>query len=288
MELIQAQITTTPSLVMPWEEAIIAPICDIQDGAAGADVPHLKRHIAMCQDMNAYYTFIGDLFDVASPTGRSKIRNAELYDSVLSALDSDARTRVDRMKRILEPTQGRWLCWSEGHHYWRFMHPDSPECGRSTEEIMAEFLGCPVAEGAAITQLKFRSGTTNVKHSVECQIWQHHGTGSGATMTAPLNKLERMMSRFPTVDIFLIGHYTRKAAYPVDVLIPHFGKKPELRSKRRILAVCGSFYKGYDVGKSPSYVEKAMMPPTNIGGILINIRPVHTKREDKLEMTVSL
>lgn len=286
MELIETQVTATPSLTMPWGEVIIAPICDIQDGAPGADVPRFKKHIDKCQDLNAYYTFVGDLFDVASPTGRAKIRNAELYDSVLQALDEDARRRIDKMKRILEPTCGRWLVWSEGHHYWRFMHQDSPEYGRSTEEIMAEFVGCPVAPAAAITQLKFTNQSG--KHSIPCQIWQHHGVGSGATMAAPLNKLERMMSRFPTVDIFLIGHYTRKAAYPVDVMIPHFGKKSELRSKRRILAVCGSFYKGYDSGKAPSYVEQAMMPPTNIGGILLHVSPVHTRTEDYLEMSVSL
>jgi hypothetical protein len=286
MELIETVVTATPSLTMPWSEVPIAPICDIQDGAPGADVPAFRRHIDKCLDMNAYYTFVGDLFDVASPTGRQKFRNAEFYDSVLRAMDEDARRRIDKMKRILEPTCGRWLVWSEGHHYWRFMHEDSPEYGRSTEEIMAEFVGCPVAAGAAITQLKFTSETG--RRAIPCQIWQHHGTGSGATMTAPLNKLERMMSRFPTVDIFLIGHYTRKAAYPVDVLVPHFGKKSELRSKRRILAVCGSFYKGYEAGKAPSYVEKSMMPPTNIGGLIIYVRPVHSNSEDRLEMTVSL
>jgi len=286
MELIEAKISSTPSLIMPWDEIRIAPICDIQDGAPGADIPMFKRHISWCLSNDMHYTFLGDLFDVASPTGRQKFRNADFYDSILKAMDKDARERIDNMKRILEPTCGKWLVWSEGHHYWRFMHEDSPEVGRTTEDIMAEFLGCPVAAGAAITQLKFKTATG--KRAVTCEIWQHHGVGSGATMAAPLNKLERMMSRFPTVDIFLIGHYTRKAAYPVDVLIPRFGKKPELTSKRRILAVCGSFYKGYEVGKAPSYVEKSMMPPTNMGGLIISIRPVHTMTEDRLDMTVSL
>jgi hypothetical protein len=286
VELIETQVTTTPSLTMPWDEVRIAPICDIQDGAPGADVAKFKRHIDWCVSQEMYYTFLGDLLDVASPSGRQKFRNAEFYDSILKAMDEDARRRIDNMKRILEPTCGKWLVWSEGHHYWKFMHEDSPEYGTSTEDIMAKFLGCPTAAGAAITQVKFKHETG--RRAVTCQIWQHHGAGSGVTMTAPLNKLERMMSRFPTVDIFLLGHYTRKAAYPVDVLIPKFGKKPELQSKRRILAVCGSFYRGYEVGKAPSYVEKAMMPPTNIGGIVLYVRPVHTATEDRLDMTVSL
>ena len=286
MELIDVSVSTTPSLTMPWDEVRIAPVCDIQDGAPGADVPKFKRHIDRCVSEEMYFTYLGDLFDVASPTGRQKFRQADFYDSILKAMDEDARRRIDKMKRILEPTCGRWLVWSEGHHLWNFMHEDSPEYGKSTESIMAEFLGCPVAKGAAITQLKFQNKAH--RKAITCEIWQHHGSGSGATMTAPLNKLERMMSRFPTVDIFLMGHYTRKAAYPVDVLVPHFGKKPELRSKRRILAVCGSFYRGYEVGKAPSYVEKAMMPPTNIGGIILYIRPVHTSNEDRLDMTVSL
>lgn len=286
MELIEANVSTIPSLTMPWDEVRIAPICDIQDGAPGADVAKFKRHIAWCESQQMHYTFLGDLFDVASPTGRQKFRNADFYDAILKAMDKDARERIDNMKRILEPTQGKWLVWSEGHHYWTFMHKDSPEYGLTTENIMAEFLGCPVAEGAAITQLKFKNESG--KHAISAQIWQHHGVGSGATMAAPLNKLERMMSRFPTVDVFLIGHYTRKAAYPVDVLIPKFGKKPELQSKRRILAVCGSFYRGYEVGKAPSYVEQGMMCPTNIGGLTLYIRPVHTMTEDRLDLSVML
>ena len=76
--------------------------------------------------------------------------------------------------------------------------------------------------------------------------------------------------------------------------MPIFGKHPRLQAKRRILAVTGGFSKGYEAGSrrngraGGSYVETAMMPPTNLGGVLIYIRPVHTVGEDRLDLNISL
>jgi len=78
------------------------------------------------------------------------------------------------------------------------------------------------------------------------------------------------------------------------VLVPKFGKKPKLLAKRRILAVTGGFSKGYEAGSrrggraAGSYVEAGMMPPTNLGGVVIYVRPVTTADESRLDMNITL
>ncbi len=263
------------------------PVGDIQHGAQGADLGKFGRHLLWGMNYNAYFTGLGDYLDVASPSGRDKWNHAQFYDSVKDAMDKSVLQSLDEMKRVLEPTQGRWIVLNRGHHYWRFQEEFAKENGleADTDRELAKFLGCTVADGVAISQLKF-SGEHG-KHAVHCQIWQTHGEGSGITMAAPLNKLERQMSRFPTVDIFLIGHYSRKVGYPVDVQVPVFGKHPRMVAKRRILACTGGFVRSYEVGPRPSYVEKALMPPTNLGGVVIYARPVHSHDEDRLDLGIS-
>lgn len=287
MELTEAVVDSQPSMTLPWQETWVVPISDLQYGAEGCDIEKFKRHIdwAMKYD-HTYFIGLGDIVDVASPSGRQKLQNAGLYDSVRDMLDDGAQEHLEVVKKILDGTQDRWLGVHEGHHFWEFEAD-----GSTTDTRLAEFLRAPFLGTCAITQIKFKGAH---RKSPPCQIWSHHGTGSGATMAAPMNKLEKMMSRFPTVDIFLLAHYTRKVGYPVDALVPVFGKYPRLKAKRRILACTGGFYKGYIVGSKRKgramggYVEQGMMPPTNLGGVIIKIRPVHTKFEDRLDMNIEL
>ncbi len=285
MELYEIAVSTQPSLTLPWDETLIMPVGDVQYGGSGADLDKFKRHMEWGMKQGAYFISMGDMVDMPSPSGRRKIVQADFYDSVLDSLSESAMRHMETIAEVIKGTENRWLGFLEGHHYWDFGG------GVTTDTLLAEKMNSPFMGTCGIVQLRFRNSN---KRAVTCQIWAHHGAGSGATMTAPLNKLERMMSRFPTVDIFLIGHYSRKAGYPVDALVPVFGKRPRLIAKRRILAVTGGFSKGYEAGSrrngraGGSYVEAAMMPPTNLGGVVLYVRPVHTEHEDRLDMNISL
>ncbi|KKN77091.1 hypothetical protein LCGC14_0364320 [marine sediment metagenome] len=285
MELYEIAVDTQPSLTLPWDETRLMPVGDVQAGASGADIDKFKRHIDWGMKQGAYFISMGDMVDMPSPSGRRKIKNADFYDSVMDDLTDAAERHLEEILSIVRGTEGRWLGWLEGHHYWDFGG------GVTTDTILAQKTKAPFLGTCSIVQLKFNDGN---KHGIKCQIWSHHGEGSGMTMAAPLNKLERMMSRFPTVDIFILGHYSRKAGYPVDALVPVFGKRPKLVAKRRILAVTGGFAKGYEAGSrrngraGGSYVEAAMMPPTNLGGVVIYIRPVHSGGESRLDLNISL
>ena len=288
MELWEQEVESQPSLTLPWNETLIMPVGDIQYGAPGVELDKLKRHMEWGMKQGAYFVGMGDYVDMASPSNRRALQIAGLYDSTIDALGEIAVIHLDRVADVLKGTEDRWLGLVEGHHYFQF------EDGRTSDTILAEKLRTPFLGSCAIVNIKFRDDLVKGRHTVNCQMWVHHGEGSGQTMAAPLNKLEKMMARFPTVDIFLLGHYSRKVGYPVDALVPVFGKRPRLKAKRRILACTGGFMKGYTVGSKRggraqgSYVEKAMLPPTNLGGVLIKVRPVHTQNEDRLDMNIEL
>ncbi|KKN86916.1 hypothetical protein LCGC14_0264790 [marine sediment metagenome] len=288
MELWEVPVDTQPSLTLPWDETFIMPVGDIQYGARGSDLDKLKRHLDWGMKQNAYFIGMGDYVDMASPSNRRAIQIAGFYDSTLDALGEIAMLHLEKVYDAMKGTEGRWLGMVEGHHYFEF------EDGQTSDTLLAEKLKTPFLGTCAIVNLKFRSEVGKGHRAVNCQIWVHHGQGSGQTMAAPLNKLEKMLARFPTIDMFLLGHYSRKVGYPVDVLVPVFGKHARLKAKRRILACTGGFMRGYTYGSSRngraqgSYVEQAMMAPTNLGGVLIKVRPVHTEYEDRLDMSIEL
>ena len=169
---------------------------------------------------------------------------------------------------------------------------NSFENGDHSDKLLADYLGCPFLGTSTIFQLRFNNEADG--RSNTCQIWSHHGVGSGQTMAAPLNKLEKIMSRFPTVDIFTMGHYHRACGYPVDTLIPSFGKHPRLKSQRKILACTGGWLKGYVVGNERAgrpqgtYIEKAAMSPTNLGGIILRVRPVKERNHSYIWTSIEL
>lgn len=268
------------TLTLPWEQIILAPIGDIQHGSQSSSLDSLKRHIKMTEELGCYYTGLGDYLDVASPSGRSKYNRAEFYDSIKDALDKEVYRQLDEVKRVLKPTIGKWLMLNMGHHHWTFCD------GTNTDQLLAEYLGCPVTDdmGIGITNIRFQDKRN--KRAVTCEVWQWHGLGSSTTMAGPVNKLEREMVSWPSVDIFLMGHYSRAVGWPRDPLVPIFGEKPSLIEKRRILACTGSFDKGYTVGGRATYVEKGGMPPLNRGGVLVYVKPVHRADGERLEMHV--
>ena len=282
MELTEYMPQTQACRDLPYEEVVLFPISDVQFGAPGCNFDDFKRWIDYGMKLGAYFYGLGDYIDVASPSGRRKIRDADYYDSVAKVLEDGAMEHLVKFTDALKGTEDRWLFILEGHHFYEF------EDGGHSDVMLADTLGCPFLGTSTIFQLNLRN-----KHRVQhCQIWAHHGEGSGQTMASPLNKLEKMMSGFPTVDIFTMGHYHRACGYPVDGMIPLFGKIPRLKAKRRILACTGGWMKGYVEGNTRAgrpqgtYVEKHLMRPMNMGGVIIRVRPLHKQDHDYLWPTI--
>lgn len=285
METTFLGVDAQQSLFLPESrEVIVMPIGDIQLGAEGCDLPRLRRHIEWGIAHGAYYLGMGDYTDLESPSNRMLL--ADVYDSVHDALDAQALKHQRILQRIFDGTQGRWLGLHEGHHTHKY------QSGKTLDMGLCEFLGAPFLGRCAVSIIQL--GDTD--HPVLCRIWSHHGEGSAQTLAGPLAKLERISNHFDA-DIMLMGHYTRKLATKIPRLIfnPKRNGGVEVSKRNRILATTGGFFTGYthhsNRGGKPegSYVEKAMLPPTAEGSVVLYIRAKRGRRgRTRLDLDVSL
>ena len=268
------------SLLLPMQEVRILPICDIQYGAKGCDIDRLKSHIQWGLDNDCYFVGLGDYVDVASPSNRRKFASANLYDSVRDAMDSVSERFSSELIEILKPTKGRWLGLLSGHHYWEFQD------GTTTDTRLAHALNAPyLGDGAAkvILQMAYtpKTGRTIQRKLVEAHIWLHHGVGQGRMPGGGVNPLYHISSRI-FAHIYLMGHRHSKEAVKLPWVNHHVTKNGVVHEYHlnRVLAVCGGFLAGYKMGSTNAsglpaagYVEKAMLPPTALGGVMVYVRP---------------
>jgi hypothetical protein len=274
----------------PFPRLNIYPVSDVQYGAQGCDMDRFKRYIQRgIEDEHGYFVGVGDLVDVASPSGRQKIKSADFYDSVTEALAAQAKLHMDAVYSVLRPTKGRWLGFVSGHHYYEFSE------GKTSDTILADRLEAPFLGTCGIVQVRLE---TSAGKTSTCQLLLHHGEGSGRAISAPLNKLIPYAYSFPTIDIFLIGHYHKKIAYPIPAQKPFFSPdgRGGLKESERWLACTGGYLKGYEVGAKKdgrshgNYVEQKMLTPNALGGIIIRIVPerIITSGHDYTRLDISV
>ena len=271
--------------VLPWREVRIMPIGDIQAGSPGTDWSRLRRHIQWGVDHDCWFIGMGDYSDFLSPSNRRALRNSGLYDTATDLIERWHDEHLKELTDVLLPTKGRWLGMHEGHHYYEYSD------GTTTDTRLCQSLEAPFLGTCSVLRLPFRDGS---KHGVDCLIWGHHGEGGGDD---PLRRLMRVAPGFPQIDIFLQGHNTSIDARPKDV-IEFYGGLSGLKARDRtqMFVATGGFMRGYAVGSrigsrgraQGSYVEKAMMRPTAIGGPLIYITPRHKHGYAELDIKVSV
>lgn len=277
MEITEFQPKTVAAWALPMSEVRILPIGDIQFGAQGCDLERLKAHIDWGMQNDCYFLGMGDYLDVASPSNRRMLSQVTLYDSVREMMDNKMEDELKNLLRILLSTKGRWLGLVSGHHYWEFGD------GTTTDTRLAQALDTKyMGDGAAVSILRFQyAGKKGRKNAALAKIWYHHGVGSGQTAGAPLNRLEHIAKTF-YADIYLMAHHHRKVSTKMPFIDYEAGPKGAITftSRNRILACTGGFLKGYDLEtKNPlgqpaaGYVEKAMLTPTALGGVMLSIRP---------------
>ena len=284
MELHEIDVKTVPSLTLPWQEFRFMPVGDEQRGAQGFDRAKFRKHIRWGVDQNVYFGGMGDAIDLGSPSTRQKISAAGLYDVAEDALDYFAEKHLDEALEDMEPSRGRWIARVKGHHLWKFK--SGKYKGYDTEDVLADYLGCPVTDelGAIISQVTLK--TPDGKRSQKVQIYQWHGGGMASSLAGVLNKVKAIGDYWTTADVICVGHYPFKLGIPLDFPVPFFGKHSMLRDRRRIYCSTGGFCRGYQVGGRASYAEKGGMIGKNIGGVMVKIRPVHEEWGDRLDMNV--
>ncbi len=267
------------TLTVPWKPLHIIPVGDIQ--WAGMDhysvaVGALRAHIDQGRVYEARgetvrYLGMGDYIDFLSPSNRTRLDAAGLYDNALDILDKTALYLNDELVRgALTPTIGKWAGLIEGHHFKNLVTgatSDQMLCAR----LRAKFLGT-----CALLKFVFTIGN----HKLPFYLWAHHGVGNGQTGYYPLMRLEKVSAEWEGVHVFAMGH-TCKQAIELKNKIDHQWPKGKFTLRHRKVYLVGtggfsrSYVEGSRQGKVPRghYSEKGMMAPVALGAPIIHVTP---------------
>lgn len=290
MELITSEILTRK----PQAGSLsVFPIGDVQyTGADGSTVLSLLHtQIQRGLECDGYFIGMGDYIDFASPSNRSRLKSANLYDTATAFID-DAVHHLNHelFEKVLKPTKGRWLGLLQGHHFHKY------ETGKTSDMELCEWLEAPFLGTCAYRRIML---TDKNNHRIPWTIWCHHGQGGGITAGAPLLKLERM-ANYWDADVFLIGHQSKLVSAPIERIYPVWDGHglPRLQHRKILLACTGSFSRGYiphqHQGGVPQgdYVEQKMLTPVALGGIKVTfswqVRRHNGERHLTKDITVEL
>ena len=283
MEYVEKHITWK---VMPKETVTLMPIGDAQVGAEASDIDRLKTHMEWgFHTKHAMFLGMGDYVDMASPSNRRILKAAGLYDTVTDALYAKAVEDIQTFLSTTGYTKGAWLGLLQGHHYMDMAN------GTTSDTHIAEALHTPFLGDCALVRIIFDKHKDADGLPVKADIWCHHGRGSGTAVASPINSLEKI-ARGLDADIYLMGHQHKKIAAPIVEL--YYSRGGRLLHHTKILACTGSFLRGYlanseSEGRSGgTYVEKGMMTPVSLGGIVIELGIAQEEYGDRLDINVSL
>jgi hypothetical protein len=292
MQVEQFEVHKLASRKLPRRPITVIPIGDIQYGSDECDFDRFAAHIKeTSKDPDTYYIGMGDYVDLASPSNRAALKSAmeegKLYDTVELSLDRIAEDYLNDVKKVLQPTIGRWLGLLEGHHYWSY------SSGDTSDTRLCDYLKAPFLGSSAMVQVKFEcsAGSGHFKDA-SFIIWAAHGRGGGKLQSAPLNFLENIVKGFDA-DVYLMGHMHKQSIARMQRLVGEFGVRSKLRHKDIIMACTGGYLKGYMAGSQRhgraggGYVERGLLNPVSLGGIKINARPVINEGYTSVRLEVS-
>ena len=283
MEYVEKHITWKVDQTHP---VTLMPIGDAQVGVEAADLSRLKKHMAWgFHTKHAMFLGMGDYVDMAAPSNRRTLKSAGLYDTVTDALQAKATEDIKTFLGMTEYTKGAWLGMLQGHHYMEMAD------GTTTDMHLAEALRTQFLGDSALVRIVFDKHTDADGLPVKADIWCHHGRGGGASVAAPINYLEKIARGFDA-DVYLMGHQHKKIAAPIDEI--YYSRSGRMLHHTKVLACTGSFLKGYLANSTSegraggTYVEKGMMTPVSLGGIVLELGIAKEEYGDRLDLTVSL
>ncbi len=268
------------SLCVPkFDHLVIAPIGDIQwSGPRGSTaIGHLQRHIEHCLKHDVLFLGMGDYIDFASPSNRTRLASANLYDTAQEVIEEKVGSLVeDVFEKFLKPTKGRWIGLLEGHHFFEFG-------GRTSDGLLAEKLGTRCLGTSAYVYLK----------GAEITILATHGTGGGILPASGTNKLYHWAAGLVGADVYMMGHSTKLGAHRLSRPFPRFDRAVPDLSHRDILLVNTGGFSRSNVPHSRrggivrgDYAEQRMLTPSPLCAPLVHVYPKRKYQEDRVRAEV--
>lgn len=264
------EIYRHPAFKTETTPVTICPLGDIQWAGDEEDLAyeHLTRHLKSCLiQPNPLFAGMGDYIDFASPSNRARLADARLYDTAKKVIADASKGLVDDLyERLLEPTTGKWIGLTQGHHH----HPviigrsrDNADLTMDSDVYLSKRLKAKYLDEFGFVRLTWPGG-----HHFHIVVF--HGKGSSTFPWGPLNQLWRLVPNFHA-DLLLMGHQTKKAAAETDRMIfPERGDK--LTHMTVKIVGTGGWTKGYVNGRR-TYISEAGLSPVALGQPVIHVRP---------------
>jgi UDP-2,3-diacylglucosamine pyrophosphatase LpxH len=252
----------------------IKPLMDLHKGARTCDIKAFKSFIREADD-NTYFFTAGDLWD--SIYFDDKRYRPSGHD--LTGEDDPIDIEVKEMAALLMPIKDRLIAIGTGNHEDTI----TKKCHTNPSKRLAEILGVPYCGYSY--WFRFSMGKETTKETRKFDFFVSHGFGGGTrTEGGSVTKYSRFADRF-SADVLVFGHDHRKqyVRYPVFTLSGVGNVK--LYSKPKVIVLGGSWKKTYSSGTNPTWEETKGFPPTEIGGVTIELK---AEKENTAKISVSM
>lgn len=220
----------------------------------------------------AMFIGMGDYQEWFSDSERNGMNSVRLHQSSKKTLDDFAKDSVQKLYKQIKFMKNKLIGLMEGNHHYLF------ENGMTSTQYLCQLLGCKYLGATALTRITF-SYSKSVKNpwTASVDVFSHHGKGASRLVGGSLNTVQQM-AECSEANIYLMGHDHKKSIGMSSKLGLTGGSGGvRLREKKILYGRTGSFLKGYEpeVG---SYVSKALLNPSDLGTIKIELTPKQKRK----------
>ena len=206
---------------------------------------------------------MGDFIEWFSDSERRGVESINLHQSSKKTMDDFAKDMCDQFYKQISFMKGKCIGMLEGNHFYQFQN------GMTSTQYLCQKLECPYLSATAFVRISFKD-KWNKTACVD--VFAHHGKGASRLVGGSLNTVQQM-AECAIADIYLMGHDHKKSIGMSSKLTLTDGRTGlNVKEKKMLYARTGSFLKGYEEGKE-SYVAKALLNPTDLGSIKIELTP---------------
>lgn len=245
----------------------LIPIGDTHIGTRACEMNKLKAHLKWIENTpNVYVIGVGDYIDAVnisdprfSPSQLPEVDDLREY--LCNITKRQAQEFVDLMMPLSK--QGKIIGLGIGNHELTLSK-------KYHEDIMYQICGglnVKYLGWSSLTRLRFEFAKGQTR---SVTIYMEHSLKAGRRKGSKVNYIEDKSNDFDA-DIFIMGHsHDKIATTKTQLYIPKLGDL-KLKTKKRVYAVCPSFYNSYQED-CMTYAEIAGYSPTSTGVVRIDIQ----------------
>lgn len=247
----------------------IIPIGDLHIGNAGFDLQAFKDLISWMENKeNTFWLGMGDYIDAINYSDpRFDPKTIAVKYFAEGDIDKIIQMQIADFCDLIEPVKDRCIGLLRGnheetirkHYHYDVLYEVIKELDLKRDLALYD---------TAIVRLNAKYESNPHDRRV-FDIFCAHGNVGGRTYGYKANRISELHKYF-IADIYLLAHSHIKQAQLATQIF--FNSRGQEMKKKIIDAYTGCFLRGYEKNKT-SYVEKYMLPPTDIGVVKIQVRP---------------